>query len=73
MIATGPQQNDLVAVLKQMAARYRGQARLQAEKIRLLLPTILFLGIGMSATLIYALALFVPLTSLWKGLAGPNS
>ena len=73
VIATGPQQGDLVRQLKQMAARYRAQARLQADKIRLVLPTVLFLAIGMSATLIYSLALFVPMSSLWQALAGPNS
>jgi type II secretory pathway component PulF len=73
VIATGPRQGDLARQLKQMAARYRTQARLQADKIRLVLPTILFLAIGMSATLIYSLALFVPMSSLWQALAGPNS
>jgi general secretion pathway protein F len=73
VIATGPRQGDLVGQLKQMAARYRAQARLQADKIRLVLPTILFLAIGMSATLMYSLALFVPMSSLWQALAGPNS
>ena len=70
LLATGPQQGDLVAALKQMAGRYRGQARHQADKIRVFLPTLLLLGLGSTATLLYALALFVPLTTLWMGLAG---
>ena len=68
VLATGSQQVELTTVLKQMAARYRSQAHNQAEKIRVLMPTILLLGIGVSSTLLYALALFVPLASLWAGL-----
>lgn len=70
LLATGPRQGDLVAALRQMAGRYRGQARHQADKIRIFLPTILLFGIGATATLLYALALFIPLTALWSGLAG---
>jgi hypothetical protein len=35
------------------------------------LPTFLMIGIGASATLFYALALFVPLTSLLRELTAP--
>ena len=69
LLATAPRQADLAASLKQMANRYRSNARHQAAKIRLVLPTILLFGIGATATLLYALALFVPMTSLWQGLA----
>jgi type II secretory pathway component PulF len=69
LLATAPQQGDLAGGLKVMAKRYRGLARYQAEKIRVLLPTILLLGIGMSATLLYALTVFVPMTTLWTSLA----
>ncbi len=70
-LATGSQQGDHVAALRQLADRYRGVARFQAEKIRVLLPTILLFGIGGTATLLYALALFVPLSTLWYGLSEP--
>ena len=69
LLATAPSQGDFVGALRQTAARYRSDARYQAEKIRVFLPTILLFGIGATATLLYALALFVPLISLWKGLA----
>ena len=59
-----------MTALKQMGARYRNSARHQADKIRVFLPTILLIGIGASATMLYALTLFLPLTTLWKSLAG---
>ncbi len=71
LLATGSQQSDHVAALRQMAERYRGLARFQAEKIRLFLPTILLFGVGGTATFLYAMTLFIPLTSLWHGLAEP--
>lgn len=70
LLASGPRQGDFVTALKQMGARYRNGARHQADKIRVFLPTILLVGIGASATMLYALTLFLPLTTLWKGLAG---
>ena len=71
VIATGPQQRDLITSLRQMAQRYRADARFQADKIRVLMPTILLLAIGATATALYALALFGPLTTLWTSLALP--
>jgi general secretion pathway protein F len=73
VLATAPQQGDLVSALRQMAVRYRGLARHQADKLRVFLPTFLLFAIGATATLAYALALFVPLTTLWTSLAGQNS
>ena len=69
LLAAGSRQGDLVAALRQMAGRYRGDARYQAERLRAFLPTFLLLGIGATATVLYALALFLPLTALWNGLA----
>ena len=71
VVATGPRQADLVHALRQMAARYRSDARFQADKIRVLMPTFLLLGIGATATALYALALFGPLTTLWTSLSLP--
>ncbi len=70
LLATVHGQAGLVTSLRQMAERYRGQARYQAEKIRVLLPTVLLIGIGGTVTAAYVLTLFLPLTLLWKGLAG---
>jgi general secretion pathway protein F len=72
LIVTGPQQVDLAVALRQMAERYRAEARHQGEKIRVLLPTILLFGVGAGATLLYALAVFLPLSTLWEGLANPT-
>ncbi len=69
LLSTAPRQPDLVVALRQMATRYRGEARHQADKIRVLLPTLLLFGIGGTATMLYALALFIPLTSLWTSLS----
>ncbi|MDR3638649.1 MAG: type II secretion system F family protein [Isosphaeraceae bacterium] len=69
LLATGLGQGDLPAGLRHMAALYRRRARHEAEKIRVLLPAILLFGIGASATLLYALTLFLPLTSLLKELS----
>ena len=71
-LAGGSREGDLAGSLRRMAARYRAKARYQSEAMRLLLPTILLFGVGASATLIYALALFVPLTSLWSNLSGQS-
>jgi general secretion pathway protein F len=69
LVATSRRQGEMVTALRQMATRYRGMARHQADKIRVFLPTILLFGVGGTATALYALALFVPLTSLWTSLA----
>jgi general secretion pathway protein F len=69
LLATAPAQVQLASGLRQLSARYRSRARHQAEKIQVLLPGVLLIGLGASATLLYALALFVPLSSLWTGLS----
>ena len=70
LLATGSKQGDLVGALRQMAERYRGEARFQSEKIRILLPAILLFGIGATSTLLYAVAVFLPMSSLWTSVAG---
>ena len=42
----------------------------EAEKLRVFLPTLLMIGIGATVTMLYGLALFVPLVSLLRGLSG---
>lgn len=71
LVATGPAAGDFPMALRQMAGRYRLEAFLQSEKIRVLVPTILLCGVGASATLIYALVLFLPMSTLWNSLATP--
>jgi general secretion pathway protein F len=69
LLATGHNQASLAASLRGLAAIYRKQAEHQAEKIRVFLPIVLLLAIGLSATLLFGLALFVPFTTLLKDLA----
>jgi general secretion pathway protein F len=69
LLAGGAREGDLIAALRRMAERYRNKARYQSETLRVLLPTALLFGIGATATLLYALALFGPLTTLWTGLS----
>ena len=69
LLATGQQQGDLVTALRHMAGLYRRRARHLAETIRLWLPMILLFVIGATATLVYALTLFIPFTSMLQELA----
>lgn len=71
VVATGQAQGDLPGSLRRMAGQYRSDARFQADKIRVLMPTFLMLALGATATALYALALFGPLTSLWTSLSQP--
>ena len=69
VLATGMQQGSLVAALRNLADVYRNRAQYHAEKLSLLLPTFLMLAIGATATLLYGLALFLPMTKLLRELA----
>jgi len=69
VLATGQQQGSLVAALHNLADLYRKRAKFQAEKLSLFLPTILMLAIGASATLLYGLALFLPLINILRELS----
>lgn len=65
VVATGPRQGDLISALRRMAGRYRSDARFQGEKIRVFIPTILLFVIAFGSTLVYALLVFLPLSSLY--------
>lgn len=69
VLATGQDQGSLVAALRNLAEVYRNRAKYQAEKLSVFLPTILMVVIGATATLIYGLALFVPLSNMLRELA----
>ncbi len=69
LIATGIHHGDLVGALRHMAALYHRRAQIQAEKVRLLLPTLMICAIGASAALVYALTLFIPFVTLLEELA----
>ncbi len=65
-------QGSLVASLRNLAPMYRKRGTFQAEKLQVFLPTLLMLVLGGSATLFYALTLFVPLASMLRGLSMPT-
>ncbi len=69
VLAAGQAQGSLVAALHNLAALYRKRARFQAEKLYVFLPVLLLIVIGASATLFYGLALFIPLTTMLRGLS----
>jgi general secretion pathway protein F len=70
-MATGQEQGSLVESLRNLGPMYRKRGAYQAEKLQLFLPTLLMIAIGASATLLYALTLFVPLSSMLRGLSSP--
>jgi general secretion pathway protein F len=70
-LASSQDQGSLVESLRNLAPMYRKRGAFQAEKLQLFLPTVLMLAIGGTATLFYALTLFVPLTSMLRGLSLP--
>ena len=71
VLAAGQDQGSLVESLQSLAPMYRKRGAFQAEKLQIFLPTVLMLFIGGSATLLYGLTLFVPLSSMLAGLATP--
>jgi general secretion pathway protein F len=71
LLAAGREQRALAESLLGLAAMYRKRAEYQAEKIRVFLPIVLLVAIGLTATLCFALSLFVPLTSMLRDLVVP--
>jgi type II secretory pathway component PulF len=65
------EQTSIVEALRSLAPMYRKRAAYRAEKLRLFLPSIVMILVGASATLLYGLTLFLPLTSMLSRLAGP--
>ena len=70
LIANGQNERTLVPLIRHTAQMYRQRALRQADWLRIYLPTVLTVGIGGTATLIYGLTLFLPYTTLLKDLAG---
>ncbi len=72
MLTAGHRQGDLPeARFGHLAATYRSRARSRAELLKLALPSLCMLAIGVGAVLTYAMLLFVPLMQLWNELALP--
>jgi type II secretory pathway component PulF len=70
MVVAGQQQGAVAPALRHAAQNYRRRALYQADLIRVFLPTTLVVLIGASATLLYALTLFVPFSNLLFNLSG---
>jgi general secretion pathway protein F len=71
VMITGQRQGTLVSALRHAAETYRRRALNRAEMIRVFLPIILMALIGVTATLIFALALFLPVASMLSELSMP--
>ena len=71
MLTAGHRQGDLPRALSQLAETYRLRARGRADLLRLALPTVCLLGLGVGAVLVYAMMLFLPLLGLYDELALP--
>jgi general secretion pathway protein F len=71
VLATGQQQGSLVAALRNLGDLYRKRAKFQAGKLAIFLPSVLLLAIGGSATMLYGLALFLPLINVLRQLSVP--
>ena len=69
LMLAGLARGALAPALRHAAETYRRRALDRAESIRLLLPTVLLFAIGASATLVYGLTLFVPLSEMLVDLA----
>jgi type II secretory pathway component PulF len=71
MLTAGHRQGDLPQSLEQLALTYRRKARSRADFLKLALPSICILGIGVVAVVIYAMMLFIPMLNLWNEMAVP--
>jgi general secretion pathway protein F len=71
LIATGGNQATFAAALRDAADTYRRRAIRRADWLRLYLPMLLTIGIGGTVTVLYALSLFVPWTSMLFELTKP--
>lgn len=71
VLTHGHSEGSVVGALRNLAPMYRARAAFKAEKIRIFLPSLIMIVVGTSATLLYALSLFLPLTGMLRELAGP--
>ena len=69
LMVSGQAHGALLPALKHAAETYRRRAVRQADLARVFLPVLLTLAIGGTATLCYALMLFIPYTSMLKAIA----
>lgn len=60
----------LLPAVRHAAATYHRRARQQFDMLRLMLPVVLTIAVGGTVTVIYALMLFAPYTSMLRSLSG---
>jgi len=65
----GDSESNLAPALREAAAQYEQRALIRAELVQRILPFAVVVLIGGGLTAVYALTIFVPLTSIWSDLA----
>jgi type II secretory pathway component PulF len=69
VLASGQVQGSLVESLRELTTLYRRRAQFKSEKLKIVLPTVLMVGIGGSAVLFYSVSLFGPFVHLLNQLS----
>ena len=72
MLICGERQGTLITTLRQVAEVLRQRAASDSDWLRIMLPTVLVVGVGGTAVLTYALAVFVPMSQLLRALGEFN-
>ena len=72
MLICGERQGTLIATLRQVSDVLRQRAASDSDWLRVLLPTVLVVGVGGTAVMAYALAVFVPMSQLLRALGNFN-
>jgi type II secretory pathway component PulF len=65
----GEREATLAPALREAAAQYQQRALIRAELVARIVPLVIVFFVGGGITAVYALTVFVPLTSMWEGLA----
>lgn len=72
MLICGERQGTLISTLRQVAEVMRQRAASESDWLRIMLPTLLVVGVGGTAVLAYGLAVFVPMSQLLHALGNFN-
>lgn len=72
MLICGERQGTLISTLRQVADVLRQRAASESDWLRIMLPTLLVVGVGGTAVLAYALAVFGPMSQLLHALGEFN-
>lgn len=72
MLICGERQGTLIVTLRQVADVMRQRAASDSDWLRIMLPTLLVVGVGGTAVLAYALAVFGPMSQLLRALGDFN-